>query len=61
MPKVKLKHSNCDEKCPIEATLNIIGTKWTSLIIRDLLLAWKSSLWRFTAFFRWYQSQNLIP
>jgi len=38
MSEVKLERSNCNETCPIEATLNIIGTKWTSLIIRDLLL-----------------------
>ena len=38
MSDVKLERSNGNEKCPIESTLNIIGTKWTSLIIRDLLL-----------------------
>jgi DNA-binding HxlR family transcriptional regulator len=26
------------ESCPIEKTLDVIGTKWTILIVRDLLL-----------------------
>ena len=33
MPKLKEKIINC----PVEKTLNIIGKKWTVLIIRDLL------------------------
>ncbi|MED4079186.1 transcriptional regulator, partial [Lysinibacillus fusiformis] len=27
-----------DETCPIAKTLDVIGTKWTFLIIRDLLI-----------------------
>ncbi len=30
-------HKVCDGKCPVEKTLKIIGSKWTILIIRDLL------------------------
>ena len=38
MSEVKLERGNPDEKCPIEAAINIIGSKWTFLIIRDLLI-----------------------
>lgn len=38
MSEVKLERGNSNEKCPIEAALDIIGSKWTFLIIRDLLI-----------------------
>ncbi len=31
------KHNKKNIVCPVEITLNIIGKKWTVLIIRDLL------------------------
>jgi DNA-binding HxlR family transcriptional regulator len=33
-----MKASNYDEKCPVARTLNIVGERWTILILRDLLL-----------------------
>lgn len=27
----------CDDGCPVRATANIVGYKWTTLIVRDLL------------------------
>lgn len=38
MSEVKLERGDSSEKCPIETALNIIGSKWTFLIIRDLLI-----------------------
>ncbi|MFT8315079.1 MAG: helix-turn-helix domain-containing protein [Clostridium sp.] len=38
MSEIKLEHGNCSDECPIELAINIIGSKWTSLIIRDLLI-----------------------
>lgn len=38
MEEIKLERGNPSELCPIEAALDIISSKWTSLIIRDLLL-----------------------
>lgn len=38
MLEVKLERSACGERCSIEAALDIIGSKWTFLIIRDLLI-----------------------
>lgn len=38
MSNTKLKRDSTYEICPIEAAINIIGTKWTFLIIRDLLI-----------------------
>ncbi|MGX4583559.1 winged helix-turn-helix transcriptional regulator [Paenibacillus chitinolyticus] len=38
MEKVKLSKGTPGTKCPIEAALGIIGSKWTFLIIRDLLI-----------------------
>lgn len=38
MSEIKLERGNPDEKCPIEAAIEIIGSKWTFLIIRDLLI-----------------------
>ncbi|MDF2945253.1 MAG: helix-turn-helix transcriptional regulator, partial [Herbinix sp.] len=38
MSEIKLERGNPNEKCPIEAAINIIGSKWTFLIIRDLLI-----------------------
>ena len=38
MSEIKLERGNADEKCPIEAAIDIIGSKWTFLIIRDLLI-----------------------
>ena len=38
MSEIKLERGNLDEKCPIEAAIDIIGSKWTFLIIRDLLI-----------------------
>ncbi|MGH1404111.1 MAG: winged helix-turn-helix transcriptional regulator [Alphaproteobacteria bacterium] len=33
----KIDHDCCRSACPITATLDIIGDKWTLLIIRDML------------------------
>lgn len=38
MSEIKLERGDPSEKCPIEAAINIIGSKWTFLIIRDLLI-----------------------
>lgn len=38
MSEIKLERGNCLDECPIELAINIIGGKWTSLIIRDLLI-----------------------
>ncbi|SEF83098.1 transcriptional regulator, HxlR family [Paenibacillus sp. UNC499MF] len=38
MEEVKLSKGAPGMKCPIEAALRIIGSKWTFLIIRDLLI-----------------------
>ena len=38
MSEVRLERGDSNEKCPIEAAINIIGSKWTFLIIRDLLI-----------------------
>lgn len=38
MSEVKLERGNPSDKCPIEAAIDIIGTKWTFLIIRNLLM-----------------------
>lgn len=38
MSEIKLERGNPSDKCPIEAAINIIGSKWTFLIIRDLLM-----------------------
>ena len=38
MSEIKLERGNPNEKCPIEAAIDIIGSKWTFLIIRDLLI-----------------------
>ncbi|MBL4930393.1 MULTISPECIES: winged helix-turn-helix transcriptional regulator [Clostridium] len=38
MSEIKLERGNPSEKCPIEAAIDIIGSKWTFLIIRDLLM-----------------------
>ncbi|GIP22100.1 helix-turn-helix domain-containing protein [Paenibacillus sp. J22TS3] len=35
---LKLTKGTLGELCPIAKTLDVIGTKWTFLIIRDLLL-----------------------
>ncbi|WP_182186739.1 winged helix-turn-helix transcriptional regulator [Pectinatus frisingensis] len=35
---IKLTKGQPGELCPIAKTLDIIGTKWTFLIVRDLLL-----------------------
>lgn len=32
-----MAYKACSGKCPVEKTLKIIGSKWTILIIRDLL------------------------
>lgn len=36
--QVKLTKGTPGEPCPIAKTLDVIGTKWTFLIIRDLLI-----------------------
>jgi Predicted transcriptional regulators len=38
MSEIKLERGSSSEKCPIEAAIDIIGSKWTFLIIRDLLM-----------------------
>ncbi len=38
MSEIKLERGNPSDKCPIEAAIDIIGSKWTFLIIRDLLI-----------------------
>jgi DNA-binding HxlR family transcriptional regulator len=38
MSEIKLERGNPSDKCPIEAAIDIIGSKWTFLIIRDLLM-----------------------
>ena len=38
MSEIKLERGDPSEKCPIEAAIDIIGSKWTFLIIRDLLM-----------------------
>ena len=38
MSEIKLERGNPSDKCPIEEAINIIGSKWTFLIIRDLLI-----------------------
>ncbi|MDF2881599.1 MAG: HxlR family transcriptional regulator [Clostridiaceae bacterium] len=38
MEEIKLERGDPNEKCPIEAAIDIIGSKWTFLIIRDLLI-----------------------
>ncbi|WP_445489809.1 winged helix-turn-helix transcriptional regulator [Niallia sp. 03133] len=38
MEPVILTKGSPDELCPIAKTLDVIGTKWTFLIIRDLLI-----------------------
>ncbi|WP_160675063.1 helix-turn-helix domain-containing protein [Clostridium sp. C8-1-8] len=38
MSEVVLERGNPGEKCPIEAAIDVIGSKWTFLIIRDLLI-----------------------
>ncbi|MDF2504222.1 helix-turn-helix domain-containing protein [Clostridium sp.] len=38
MSEIKLEHSGYSDNCPIELAISIIGGKWTSLIIRDLLI-----------------------
>ncbi|MDT8717540.1 helix-turn-helix transcriptional regulator [Clostridium sp. 19966] len=38
MSEVKLERSAYGKRCSIEAALDIIGSKWTFLIIRDLLI-----------------------
>jgi DNA-binding HxlR family transcriptional regulator len=38
MSEIKLERGNPNEKCPIGAAIDIIGSKWTFLIIRDLLI-----------------------
>lgn len=38
MEEIKLQRGDPNEKCPIEAAIEIIGSKWTFLIIRDLLI-----------------------
>lgn len=38
MKEIKLERGSYEDNCPIEVAISIIGSKWTSLIIRDLLL-----------------------
>lgn len=38
MEEIKLDRDDSSKDCPIEIALNIIGSKWTFLIIRNLLL-----------------------
>ncbi|SHJ38443.1 transcriptional regulator, HxlR family [Clostridium cavendishii DSM 21758] len=38
MSEIRLERGNPSDKCPIEAAIDIIGSKWTFLIIRNLLL-----------------------
>ncbi|GKU26359.1 winged helix-turn-helix transcriptional regulator [Clostridium folliculivorans] len=38
MSEIKLERGNSSDKCPIGAAIDIIGSKWTFLIIRDLLI-----------------------
>ncbi|MDF2989407.1 MAG: transcriptional regulator, HxlR family [Eubacterium sp.] len=38
MNAIKLERGNPNEKCPIETAIDLIGSKWTFLIIRDLLI-----------------------
>jgi len=38
MSEIKLERGNPNDKCPIETAIDIIGSKWTFLIIRDLLI-----------------------
>jgi DNA-binding HxlR family transcriptional regulator len=38
MSEIKLERGNPSDKCPIEAAIDIIGSKWAFLIIRDLLM-----------------------
>ncbi|AJA49013.1 transcriptional regulator, HxlR family [Clostridium pasteurianum DSM 525 = ATCC 6013] len=38
MSEIKLERGSYSDNCPIELAINIIGSKWTSLIIRDLLI-----------------------
>ncbi|WP_055669612.1 winged helix-turn-helix transcriptional regulator [Desnuesiella massiliensis] len=38
MSEIKLERGNPSDKCPIEEAIDIIGSKWTFLIIRDLLI-----------------------
>jgi DNA-binding HxlR family transcriptional regulator len=38
MLEMKLERGDPSEKCPIEAAIDIIGSKWTFLILRDLLI-----------------------
>jgi len=38
MSEIKLERGNPSDKCSIEVAIDIIGSKWTFLIIRDLLI-----------------------
>ena len=38
MQEIKLERDTTFDKCPIETAIDIIGSKWTFLIIRDLLI-----------------------
>lgn len=38
MLEVKPERGNPSDKYPIDAAIDIIGSKWTFLIIRDLLI-----------------------
>ncbi|SFD33690.1 DNA-binding transcriptional regulator, HxlR family [Bacillus sp. 491mf] len=38
MEQIKLTKGTPGQVCPIAKTLDVIGTKWTFLIIRDLLI-----------------------
>ncbi len=36
-----MNSEQCDATCPVKKTADIVGTKWTTLIIRDLLTGTK--------------------
>ncbi|HHI79725.1 MAG TPA: transcriptional regulator [Planctomycetes bacterium] len=36
-----MSSKECDPTCPVKKTAEIVGTKWTTLIIRDLLTGTK--------------------
>ncbi|GFZ32588.1 transcriptional regulator [Clostridium zeae] len=38
MSEIKLERGSSSEICPIEVAIDIIGSKWTFLILRDLLI-----------------------
>src|ERR1700743_6195 len=49
MKKVAEKKTNTRSDCPISCTLELIGDKWSLLIIRDMIFAEKSTYNEFLA------------